>query len=458
MEVAADDAPEYLSASTMGVERQRRISKILADGVASFCVRIVSFAVTIIQVRLATLGLGAEKYGVWLAVLGWLAMAGVVELGIGSSVQNIASRLSVRNQAGALMVWVTTAATILTLVVVSCGAVMLAAGCGALRLGFISVILGVNGAPGWLPSCFFWGVAGFCLTVISSLFVRVAYGLGKIVMVNIATVIGGALGVGGLYLAHVCNAEPKWYFAILGVQPAVAGYVVLSVMTATGDLRGIRPLGTGTMRRCRLLLGRGVRFLFPNVAAAGIGSVPLIALAPVVGASDVAVWGVGNRLLGILLGTQQSFLMPVWPALTMARAEGKTGWIAKAVVMSSIGSVAAFALPMCLFRWWGPTAVNLWTKGSITLPPNVAAGLGLYCALQAVAQPATILLNSHGRTLGQGLYGSACALIMLLSIGVVAGKSGLAGGCWLCALVFGLIVLPGVWVEAILVCRNVKWR
>lgn len=368
-------------------QRIRRGATLLAAG------RITSAVCGLVQVPIALGHLGAEAFGLWVALTGLLWSLSILDCGIGFAVQNrLAALLAGRREPEA--------AALLR------RAVRLLAAIGALALLLSLPLLFWGHWPDWLgvtdPV-----VRGETLTAVGILFVagainlplqfaaRVATAAQHTWMIGLWTIVASVLGLGAVAAAAWTGAPLAGFMLAACVLPLGPHVGVWLQLRAT---QGWMKAGAGTATELRGLGKESALFFMPQLGSVFIGSFvpPLIAF--FAGPAAVASYSVLQRLFGLALQVQGLVLMPTWPAYTQAAATGDASFARRTYKMSWLVTVAGFALPTLLLTPLVPAFVHVWLGDPApVLPISLLWALSGWHVLQYLGQPQAILLNGTGR-------------------------------------------------------------
>lgn len=420
-------------------QRIRRGAVLLAAG------RIASAVCGLVQVPIALGHLGAEAFGLWIALSGLLWSLSLLDCGLGFAVQN---RLSVllaggrEPEAGALLR----------------RAVRVLLAIGALLLLTSLPLLAWGRWPDWLgvadPS-----VRSETLTAVGILFVagavnlplafaaRVAAAAQQTWMIGLWTIVASVLGLVAVAAAAWTRAPLADFMlaaCILPLGPHVG--IWLQLRATQGWMRHAPDAPAPELRG---LWKESALFFMPQLGSVFIGSfvAPLIAF--FAGPAAVASYSVLQRLFGLALQVQGLVLMPTWPAYAEAAAKGDITFARKTYRTTWMISVLGFALPTLLLTPLVPAFVHLWLGDHApVLPVSLLWVLSGWHVLQYLGQPPALLLNGTGRLQRMVLLVWLC-LAISLGLGQAWGaRWGAEGVIVALAVPYALLNLPVIAWEA----------
>ena len=417
-----------------------------SESIISVATRVVGMGCAFIQVRYAIQGVGVTAFGAWVAMYSWASLMVFLDVGVGYAMQNAASRLSAQHRK-CTSLWFETAfvfsasAACLAMLVLVCAAKF------ALSRVYLHKLGGLMTNEEWLFDCAVIAIVAGVLIVPSSIVMKYACAIKRVSLTNWATmVVNVALSSAIVWAAATKVVSVKLYAALLGSQQVLPGVVVAVVLACSGEIRWIPR--SFSRRRLRALVPQGLAFVPAATAAMPMVNVPQILAAYIGGASGAALWNTAFRLSNAVLGVQQGFLQPLWPAFTRARALGEVEWVRAAYARAVRWSIVAFGLPLLLLPLWGPFVLKMWVGDAVEPTNAFMVVFGLYAMFQAFIQPAAVLLNSAGRPLRQGIVGTVCIVLITMTVAVLAGFGSVNVVAIACMCWFGLLTVPVVWFEA----------
>lgn len=203
------------------------------------------------------------------------------------------------------------------------------------------------------------------------------------------------------------------------------------------------------------IAGRGLVFAgisFASFLSLGAG---LLVVAGSMGSGQVAEVALVVQLLPLAFSIVSMIMVPLWPAIAEAAADGDVRWIARAG-----GRAALLVMPYSIAAGLilvigGDTLVGLWTGGRISLPFDIllaAAGLIVITSAESVTQ--TMLF-------GLGHAGAVAAVLLLQGVLSLAFVYLLTNGFGQAAVLVGPIVaqlLTGSWLLPVMVVRSFRAR
>ena len=421
-------------------------------GASAIC-RGIAMVLFLLQVRIGIEYLGTDLFGFWVALGSMGIILGVADLGLGFGLQNRVSHAMGEGQPGRIPALAARAGKSLAVVSV----VVLLGGLTAVQFripGRLFHMPGVGTDIG-LNTCFLIAVAGVAVAIPLGIPNRVATGLQMGWLSSIGQVVSAAAVLSVLIVSWKLRF-PFPLFLVLAVAAGQCGSVLVAVVLlgrfrwSIPDFKA-RPVAADGMTR------HGLRFLLPQAGAVVVNQYPVIAISSVLGVSAVVPWVVAMRTLGMITQVHGFMVGPLWPAFSEASASREFEWISRTFRKTAAFSIifgTAMGVAMALL---GRRVIVIATgvTGSV---PDVEVYLGLVAwsvASVLIATPVT-LLNALDRLGVQ----SACAAVTIVTVvsGVpwAAANFGLAGAAVLLGAVYGILLLPVLWGEALATINRIS--
>ncbi|ATC62593.1 hypothetical protein CMV30_00605 [Nibricoccus aquaticus] len=434
------------------VAANRRETALWQGAGASVVAKAVSALCQLAQVPVAIGYLGNELFGLWMTLVGALAMMAFADLGIGAGVQNEAAVHFGKDRADDAQRTGVNGLAVLGLSGVGLAAVLIIGSVclpWARWIGVPDPEIEAEAHSGLLVL-----IILFCANLPLTVLARLAYGLqlgwlanvwyAAINMLTLAVVLaasGGRVGFAG--------------FVAAAAAPSVIGHVALGVHLFRKMGWRIfdmpRPDATGMAR----LFKQGLPFTLPQLGALALSAMPPVLISATLGPAMVTPWSLCQRLLGLFSVLQHVILTQLWPAFSEAHARGDYDWMRRAYRRSVMGTGLLIVLPQITFVVWGGPAILIWSHESVLIAPALALVFGLQAATFSFGQVPVYLLNSLGRLRGQTAYGLIAVGLALGGIWWGLPRYGLIAGPMALLLAWCVIFLPFSYREASRTLRTV---
>ncbi len=405
---------------------------------------------SVVSVPLIIGSLGAERYGVWVAISAILAWLTLADLGVGSSLTNAISKTRDKPRQAQSEV-----ASAFWLLLIS------------------SLVFGVALILTW-P----WLDWETLLNVKSP---ETRHEVDLAVAIGIAlALIGIPVGVGSqIWNAHQEGAIANYWAAAGsgaclvalvvvtqsgGGLPALVlgftgGQVLLSVLSAVWLFRSNKPWlaplwSKAQLRQGATLLQKGGEFLLVQASVLLLFQTDTIIIARFLGPEQVAEYSVTFRLFNYVLMIQTLVMTPLWPAYVEASAGGDREWIRDAFRRTLvIGMPTITVLILCLTVAARPI-IFIWTRGEVSVSPSLVTVMAIWTWMWTFGQTFGYLQIGLGRVRVHSLIHLVVAVIdVALSI-VLVQRIGVTGAILATVVAYGAIALWAMPLDVIRALRR----
>ncbi|MBQ1017245.1 lipopolysaccharide biosynthesis protein [Micromonospora sp. D93] len=421
----------------------RSRSRALAGGIVSALAgKMVGLAAPLLITPLAFRGLGAERYGLWMAVTSLTGMALFADFGLGNGLLTRLARLRGTRERPAAAREISSAYALLGALSVLLMVVLVA----TLRwvpwpalLNAVDPTVARDARPVVLL-CF----GAFLVNIPLALIQRVQYAHQQVAQSNLWQAGGSLVSVALVYAAVTTGAGH-----VLVVAAAVLAVPVVnlanSVCYFAWQDRELRPRARHVRPAvARSLLRLGARFFLLSVLSSVVLNLDGFLISRVLGLPAAATYAVVLRMFALLTLFVTLVNLPFWPANGEALARGDLAWVRR-VTLRMVGlSASVVALPGLALVLVGNDVLRLWVRAADLPPvsPVLFAGLAAWSVLLAVAAPLFMVQNSVGLLRPQFVGWAGCLLLAVPLKIVLADRVGLPGVALASAATYGLTVLP----------------
>lgn len=435
--------------STEAGRSRERMRCAALTALASATARAVSVLTSFISVPLTLHYLGAERYGLWMAISALFAMLTFADFGMGSGLMNSIAEAHGRDDREAARR------------AVSSGFFMLMAVATIVLLAFLSVyrvipwdrLLNVHSASAVAEAGPTALALVFCLCISIPLtnVERVQMGYQEGFQSQLWQCLASLLGLGAVLLAIAFHAGLPWL--VLGIAGAPAFVLVLNNLVFYGLQRPWlwptwRAVHGETVRRIYRL---GVLFFVLQLCAALAYSSDNIIIIQVLGAKAVTEYAVAMKLFSAVPILAQMALAPLWPAYGEAITRGDGRWVRRTLMRSLRMSLlfgGAISLALVAF---GRPLLHVWVGGRITPPLALLLGMGVWNLLWCVLNAVAMFLNGANEIRFEVVMAVAAVIATVAAKVVGAHLFGLSGVIWgtvavyaICELVPCAIYIPRI--------------
>lgn len=423
--------------ATRGAARHRIAFLTGATGVSA---RMVSMGISFITVPLTLHYLGNERFGLWMTISSVLAMAGFADFGVGNGVMNTVADAFGKDDLDGIRH------------AISSGfAVMTAIGTAVLTLFLISYRFVSWGNLFRVTSSHARAEAGPAMVVFVICFVlnipldivqRVQLGLQQGFRTNIWQVVSSFMALVGVLAAiHLRSGLPTLVVALAGAP--ILGTAMNAIYFFGISRRDLLPqwhfISPAVISRITRL--GGLFFVLQLVAAISYSADNFI-VARTLGAADVAMFSIPQRLFGIIATLVTMLLVPFWPAYGEASSRGDVAWIRHTLVRSLV-IVFALTSVACLTLLLVSHRVILWWVGPQIQPPFLLMlGFAVWTVISSCSNTLGIFLNGLSivrfQVVTTGIFGVGCLFVKVL----FARHYGSTGVPWATTLSFLILSVP----------------
>jgi O-antigen/teichoic acid export membrane protein len=413
--------------------RYRRAGIAVAANAAS---KLLGFGVVAASIALTLPYLGAERFGVWMTILGFATLFAFMDLGAGNALVNRVAAAAARD-AEELADVVTGGTAFLALVGSVIGALLLAAAAIApwhRLLGDGPALLEQETRNAAVLFAALFGVHLF-----ASGASRIFAGLQQ---AHVAHIAMGCAHVASLVLLPVAAAG-QWNIPTLlamtfGLQ-VLAGLALVALLARRRLLRW-RGAAAALRRQWRPVLGVGGLFMLLQLGTIiGWGADPLL-IAATLGPSQVAAYAVVQRLFQLVSQPLAIANAPLWQAYADADTRGDAAFL-RNTLRRSMALTAGLAIAgSLLLAVTAETAVRIWTSGTLAVAPEVVALFAVWTVLECCGNALAMFLNGCGIVRAQVVtvvlfcVVTLPAKFLLLHLGLAGLLLATIGGYLLCCV------------------------
>jgi O-antigen/teichoic acid export membrane protein len=411
-----------------GQDGSRRLVSGIASAVLS---RGIGVLVPLVLIPITLSYLGADLYGLWMAVLALTGMAAFADLGLGNGLMTKLAPCYSNGDADRARRYISSAYVVLTGIALAMSSLLW------LMSGTIpwSSIFNATGsvAPSDARAVALVCLTAFVVNVPLSLVARVQYAYQQVGKSNIWQAAGSASS-----LPLVLGAVHAGLSPVGVVTSAVIGPVLVNLVNTIWmygrHMPEIAPrLGSVDRELARELLGLSGLFVLVTIVMTLADNADNLIVAHTLGLQSVTAYAVPAKLftqLGMLVVLVNQ---PLWPAHGEALARGQVTWVRRTARRMTVISMLAVLLPAAVVVLFGDRFFATWL--SVPLGGNrwLLGGLALWWVMLATISPRFMVQNAAGvvrpQLVGYSLY---------LVLSVVAK--------WYGAKWFGIAVIPYIGV------------
>ena len=426
--------------STEGMDRsQQRRRRARLNAGASAATKVITLITGLVSVPLTLHYLGAERYGMWLALSSVATMFAFADLGVGNGLINAVAAANGRDDRAAVRRSASSGLATLSLIALTLGATFAAVYTAVPWAALFNVRSAVARAEAGPAIAVFFAAFAFGLPV--EVVERVQMGLQKSFMAQVWRCVASLMSLAGVLLAIWLKAGLPWLvFALSGVPVIVIG---LNAVTFFGVLaRDLRPSLSGVdFASARQITQTGSLFFLLQVAAGVTKYSDNLVIARLLGSAMVPVYAAPERLFAQISGVAMMMLWPLWPAYGEAMARGDLAWVKSTFFISSRRTLILSSVLAVFLVMTGQWIVSVWTGHTLHPTFCLLLGLGVWKVMECMSFAFGVFFNGLHRIRLQvitALLTAACSIVLEI---ILVAKIGVSGAVWATVVTFALFTL-----------------
>lgn len=386
---------------------KERLRRVALTAIVSALAQAVNVLTMLVSIPLTLNYLGAERYGLWVAISSLITVFGFADLGLGNGLLNAIAEANGRNDLKAAESYVSSAFFILTGV--------------AILLGLIWFLVYPYISWNWLfnvttpqalaetgpaLNIFVWcTLVGLPLSLVQK--IQDGYQEGYI---NGLWRAGGSLaGLAGVLVAISLRADLPWLVLAMAGAPLLALFLNSLLLFGRRRIWLLPRWSRFNQPAFKKILRSGILFFVLQLAVAvGFQSDNLV-IAHFLGADRVPQYSVPMRLFMLVPSLLNFVIAPLWPAYGEAIARRDVAWVIKSFKRSLF--IAFFvSFPLALFLIiFGSRVVQYWVGSEIQPDPLLLVGLGIWIILLSLGGPISTFFNGTNVVMFQIITASLMA-------------------------------------------------
>lgn len=414
--------------STVEGRSNERLRRVFWTASTSAIAKVVNTLTILVAVPITLRYLGAERYGLWMAITAVVAFLGFADLGIGNVILNLVSEANGRNDIEAARKSISNAFFMLMVVSVSLALIFVMFYPYIDWAQFFNVSSSEASKEAGPAIVVF--VACFLVNVPLSIIPRVQMGYQEGYLSSIWQGISNLVGLVALILVVNLKAGLPWLVL-----------VIAGASTLGNALNGIsififqRPWLVPRRQDLNLLLAKqiiwvGFLFLILQLTYAVIYSADNIIIARVLGPEAVTNYAVPARLFIIVPNIIYMFLAPLWPAFGEASARGDKSWAIKTLVRAICATFGLCLLASLFLVVFGKQILQVWVGSHVMYSLALMVGFGVSTTLEAVITAMAMYLNAIDKICFRATFALLTAFVATLAKVMLADSIGLPGVVW----------------------------
>lgn len=424
------------NADGRGRERQRRA---LGASAVALAAKLVAIVAQFITLPLTLEYLGPERFGMWATMSSIILMLSFADLGIGNGLLNAVADAFGKNDITALKRAISSAAFIL----MGIAAVLLCLfflSRGVVEWHRLFNVKSATAVAEAGPAATVFVVC-FALNIPATVVQRVQLGLQMGFVANLWQAFGSLCALIAIVLVvHLKGGLPLLVLAVAGA-PLFAAMCngVFFFFWTRADLRpSSQHISSGSAKN---ILNVGLLFFVLQIVSAITYYSDSIIIAQRLGAAEVAVYAIPDRMFSVIPILLSILLLPLWPAYGEALARGDSEWASK-ILKRSLYISLFFAITIsALLLFFGNTLAALWLGRPVDMPIVLLLGFSVWKVIEAVGSAVSMYLNGAGVVRFQLIIAVITAASAITTKLYFVGTIGVAGPIWATACCYFLFAL-----------------
>ena len=455
-----------LDGSKAGERGQQRYVRAGLTVASTVLNRGVSTLTLLISVPLTIRYLGAERYGVWLALSSLIAIMAHVDLGLSSGLVNAISAADGSKDRSAAARSVTS-----VFLMLSGFACVLSAAffviypwlplARLIRLTSPTAASEIGPSLCALIICFF-------LSMPLGVGQRIQIGYQEGYKASLWQSAGSVLSLLALLTSVRAKASLPWLVLATGAPP-----LLTSAINCVHQFCFARPWLMPTRNNFHWLTAKsivrtGLLFCMAGLATILAAQIPYVMITRTLGPAALAQYGVAQKLWSLLPVLASIATVPLWPAYREALASGDRHWIARTfritLIATLITSFSGVFVLLVSYR----KIISTWVNPSLVPDATTALALSVFVVASSLKWTTWMCLNGHNRLRIQATYPFPIIVVASISAAIIWRRYGIGGIVWPFALAECLIlaahaldlrkVMPIVQASPALPCPTKKRR
>ena len=418
------------------VQRNRRLLLSISTTILA---KFISIGSTLITMPLTLNYLGAEGFGVWMVISGFVGFLGFTDLGVGMGLQNALSRAYGQDDFVSPKHYITNAYLMVSGLAASLAILLIVvfAILPVEDLFKINETAALNDAVMALEYSLLAFLAGMPIALIQ----RVLGGMQKTYVANNVMLIGSVVSLLAI-LAAV-------YFDV-----GLAGLAVMFILSPTLTLflysvyffyrnKAYRPsLLNASSDHIKPVVSAGAWTVFVQIIYTAKMNVPTIIISASLGLLAVAEYSVAQKLIGLAASMIGMALQPLWVVYGEAYHRGDKEWVASTLKKSLKLVLVMTFLAAIAFQFLGQPLIDFWLGGDVLPSRIVIACFSCWMVVATLNVALTMLMNGTGNFKNQSRISVVFVAAALLLAFLVSPVGGVASVILVMLFVSELFVMP----------------
>jgi O-antigen/teichoic acid export membrane protein len=411
-------------------ERLRRIGH---TALASACSRVINILSGLITVPITLSYLGAEQFGLWMTLTGFVAFLSFTDMGLGIGLQNALTACHGKDDRIEPRRFISTTLILLCIIcLILCGFAWYLL--PYLPLNELVKVYSKDAIEVLLPTTQAIIIV-FACSLPLGIIQRILDAYQEGFLSNVMLSVGRLLGFASIFLSiNQGYSLPIMTSLYMGLPFVFIAFAGLFIFWKRPWLRpGFRSIHFSKAKQIGSVGGLA---LLAQLGASIMTTGPLFLLSSQYGAQAVAPFAITQRMLGGFSMVLSVAMSPLWPAYGEALARGDIGWIKK-TFFRSVKISAIIILPIFIITaLYGLEIIEWWISEKKTLPTwQLLMACNAWMVFMAWNRVCSMMLNGLNKFKGQSIYGIILPIIALASGYYVSLSKELPITLWIIVLI-----------------------
>ncbi len=417
---------------------------------ATFLVKGISIAISLVLVPLTINYVNPSQYGIWLTLSSIVAWFSFFDIGFGNGLRNKFAESKAKGSLNKARIYIST--TYAALIVIFSGIWLL-----FFIANFFINWSKVLNAPGEmareLSTLALIVFSFFCLQIILKTINTIFIADQKPAKASLLDMLGQLIA---LVIIAILTITTKGSLLLLGITLGFAPILVLIISNIwffRGKFRQFAPsLKYVRFSYAKDLMKLGVKFFILQIAYIIIYEASNIIIAQVCGPKDVTIYNIAFKYFGIATMAFSIIMTPFWSAFTDAFAVKDYNWMKRTYKHLQKVTFLLMAGVLVMLLASG-TAYHLWIGDVVTVKTSISVAVALYVIVNIWNSLHSALLNGMGKIRLQ-LYISMLGTAFNIPLAIVLGRKFGVEGVVMAAVLLNLISMVYSPIQVIRLLNN----
>jgi O-antigen/teichoic acid export membrane protein len=387
--------------------------------IASFLLKGISIAISLILVPLTLHYVNPTQYGIWVtlsSIIGWFSF---FDIGFGNGLRNKFAESIAKGEHEMAKIYVSTTYAILSIII---AVVLILFICINPFLNWPKILNTPFSMAGELSLLALIVFVFFCLRFVLQLIMTVMTANQQPAKAALFNLFGSVFSLAIIFILTKTTSGNLVY---LGTAFSVAPVVVLiasSIWYYTHEYRIYAPsIKFVKLSFAHNLISLGLKFFIIQIAVVVLYQTSNIIIAQLFGPAQVTPYNIAYKYFGIIPMVFGIILVPFWSAFTEAWSKKDTVWIENTMKKLKLIWALVFAISVVMLIF-SNFIFRIWVGKEIVVPISLSAVMAIYVILNAWNAIYSNFLNGVGKIKLQ-LYISLLGSLINIPLGIFLGKS-----------------------------------